>query len=364
LFVRFFIRSYSRRGLPSNKNPKNQTQRHRIEKAAEDAAHGVDRELNTYSKAAEKGVSDFANNMMSKANGNNSTPKSADKRRVSATIEQIANTFEKGEEEATNPIEENRKNSGSLKVGQVRKKASAEHNNLRKKFEGGERFGQSVENSPVTEAIKKAKNATTESLDKLQPYAEEAVGDLERRAEETVRSVREAAGGQASRPGNDFSSHAGDTDSNSWASKIANAKSVTDMVGDIGQDATAEANGSATDELATQISEPSGKDQTTNPSDTASITSAASSAFDSQVPTPSDEHSGRSPSPTPSALLNRTNSPVKKSKIPKSASNRNRSPTKKILTPSSTTTSATLSTSPASAAHSMGIATTGGQNGK
>lgn len=348
--MRFFIRSYTRRGLPNNKN---ETHRRRIEKAAEDAAHGVDREVNTLGKAAENGVSDFANNVMKKANGNQSTPKSTDKRRVSTTIERIANTFEKGEEEANDTTVEKRKGSGSLRAGEVRKKASAEHNNLRKMFEQGGQtsgFGQSVvSNPPLGEVGKKAKAGMAESLEKLQPYAEDMVGELERRAEETVRVVREAVGGQSARSGEDFDDAARDAEKRKGPANVAD---------DITKEAMADPEGGSL-----HARDPSGEQGFTSINENSKARDAASiNSFTSDLSsgfTAESERIGRSP--TPSLLSERQDSPSKKSKIPKlssskSSKNNNRSPTRKILTPPSTTTSTTLSGSnPSSAAHSFGI---------
>jgi hypothetical protein len=348
--VRFFIRSYTRRGLPNNKN---ETHRRRIEKAAEDAAHGVDREVNTLGKAAENGVSDFANNMMKKANGNQSTPKSTDKRRVSTTIERIANTFEKGEEEGNETRVEKRKSSGSLRSGEVRKKASAEHNNLRKKFEQGGQtsgFGQSVvSNPPLGEVGKKAKAGMVESLEKLQPYAEDMVGELERRAEETVRVIREAVGGESARSGEDFGEAARD---------VEERKGATDMADDITKDNMAESDGDSFDARNSSgrqgIKSTNENSKTWDAASISSVTSDLSSNFAGE-----SERVGRSS--TPSLPNERQDSPPKKSKIPKLSSSKtgktsNRSPTRKILTPPSTTTSTTLSGSnPSSAAHSFGI---------
>lgn len=57
LFVRFFIRSYTRRTSASAKHP---TQRHAISKAGKDAVHGVDREIESLGKSAEDGLASVA----------------------------------------------------------------------------------------------------------------------------------------------------------------------------------------------------------------------------------------------------------------------------------------------------------------
>jgi hypothetical protein len=58
LFMRFFVKSYMRRGSPSTK-PRS-TQQH-IAKSTRDAIHGVDREIESLGKSAEDGVDAFVN---------------------------------------------------------------------------------------------------------------------------------------------------------------------------------------------------------------------------------------------------------------------------------------------------------------
>jgi hypothetical protein len=75
LFARFFVRSYFNRGRAT----KQSKPAHRISQAAEDAAHGVGREVEAVGKAAEKHVDDFVNGMSKKINGSNTPQKRKNK---------------------------------------------------------------------------------------------------------------------------------------------------------------------------------------------------------------------------------------------------------------------------------------------
>lgn len=174
--MRFFIRSYSRRSSASKKSKPSG----RISQAAEDAAHGVDREVDSLGKAAENGVGDLANNVMNKINGAG-TPKSSERRRnVSATIERKVRTFEKSDDDSTAAADEGpitKKNSQeSLRVSVIRKKASEEHNKLRSMFEDGQAFGRSVDHSNI-DSIFRTKPNNTESHSRLLSADEEDKGN-------------------------------------------------------------------------------------------------------------------------------------------------------------------------------------------
>jgi hypothetical protein len=162
--VRFFVRSYSRRGGAA----KHSKPSRRISQAAEDAAHGVGREVNHLGKAAEKSVGDLANNVMNKINGSG-TPKSAEKcRNVSPSIESKVKSFEtEGSEESQGSPLDRKKSQDSLRVSAIRKKASAEHNKLREMFEDGSQEIRSVDHSN-TNATSKTKPNPTASLSRLQ----------------------------------------------------------------------------------------------------------------------------------------------------------------------------------------------------
>jgi hypothetical protein len=164
--VRFFVRSYTRRGGVS----KNSRPSKRISQAAEDAAHGVGREVDSLGKAAENGVGDLASNVLNKINGSG-TPNIGERRRnVSATIESKVRNFEKSEDGTSGAVEESsvdkKKSQESLRVSVIRKKASEEHNKLRSMFEDGQAFGRSVDHSN-TDSIFRTKPNNTESRSRL-----------------------------------------------------------------------------------------------------------------------------------------------------------------------------------------------------
>lgn len=88
LFLRFFFRSYSRRTSVSAQHP---THRGKLSKSAEDAAHGVEREVDSLGRSAEDGLSELAKK---------AKKKSADNRRISETIERFENGLSKGYDQA------------------------------------------------------------------------------------------------------------------------------------------------------------------------------------------------------------------------------------------------------------------------
>ncbi|QDS77665.1 hypothetical protein FKW77_003145 [Venturia effusa] len=156
LFVRFFIRSYSRRGA-SSKNPSN---RRKAEKAIQDAAHGVNREFDSLGKSAEDGFDSMTKNIK-KANGSNNTLKGS-QRRVSSSIESMKEKFEPGSD-MTESLHSSASRSSSRGSGSLKKKSSQNTDNLRRMFEQPEAKAKQV-------------------AEKLEQTAEAAV----RNAEETV----------------------------------------------------------------------------------------------------------------------------------------------------------------------------------
>jgi hypothetical protein len=167
--VRFFVRSYTRRG----RAPKHSKPAKRISQAAEDAAHGVGREVNHLGKAAENSVGDLAHNVMHKINGSG-TPKTNEKRRsVSPSIESKVKNFEtEGVEDCQGIPLEKKKSQDSLRVSVIRKKASAEHNKLREMFEDSSQALRSVDHSNTKTTSKTKPNATA-SPSRLQSADEE-----------------------------------------------------------------------------------------------------------------------------------------------------------------------------------------------
>lgn len=154
LFVRFFIKAYSRRGNPNNKPAR------RISLAAEDAAHGVNKEVDKIGRTAEEGVG----NVIGRINGSTpktQTPKSqkSEKRRnVSPSIISKVRSFEKSEDDSVTGAQESplerKQSQDSLRVSAIRRKASEEHNMLRRRFEEGQDFGRSVIQSNGESTVK------------------------------------------------------------------------------------------------------------------------------------------------------------------------------------------------------------------
>ncbi|KAF2665637.1 hypothetical protein BT63DRAFT_428593 [Microthyrium microscopicum] len=369
LFVRFFIRSYSRRTAPSNKNPKTAQ---RIYKAAEDAAHGTNREVDKLGKEAEQAAGDLAQNISNKLQG--SQTGAGSQRRVSAQIERIAKEFEKGEksdkneDQADEPTPErpvsSRSNhsSDSLKGGQIRKKPSAEHIRLRQKFEeGANAIGRSVDTF-LGEAASKTKKET-ERLN-LSPCAEDEEAErvklerLEKEAEEKVRDVREAVGGQASRAaesieglkdgaveqvsklGNSLYTDDGEfslVNVKAWGDKKdgSDAKDTQDSEeqkeSESGQESQKDG-----DTKSSEASSPFDED-TSNADDSRKSRSEVS--VHEQKPDLSAPDEPRSTTPSPDSSSPKKQSPSRKSKIPQPKNKRSASPIKKVLTPATTTAS-------------------------
>ncbi|KIW04927.1 hypothetical protein, variant [Verruconis gallopava] len=130
LFVRFFVKSYTRRGMAS----RNQPSKGQTVKAIQDAAKGTGREVESLGKAAEAGAEDMSKKMVngkSKASGKvngsaNGTPRS--QRKVSDSINKAWERFEKGDEES--PV-----TTPDAKSKKLRKKPSEGHSKLRSLFE-------------------------------------------------------------------------------------------------------------------------------------------------------------------------------------------------------------------------------------
>jgi hypothetical protein len=186
LFVRFFVKSYTRRGRASRQNPSN---KQRLIKAAEDAAHGTNREIDSLGKTAEDSVEEISKHMNGSSNGtiangknhgnnNNGTPRP---RKVSDTISKTVKRFEKG---------------GGEELGDTAKsakKASDGHEKLRSMFEEGNR-SQSPSQSRSQD---RGRTSSSDVETTAKEYGAEAV----KTAEEAVRKVRDAVG--ASPPSED-----------------------------------------------------------------------------------------------------------------------------------------------------------------
>jgi hypothetical protein len=182
LFVRFFVKSYSRRGAAS----RNQPQKQRLIKSAKDAAHGTEREIDSLGKTAEDGVDGISKEMngngkFSNGNGrrssNSNTPRS---RKVSDTIHSTLQKFEKGEEQLSDTVK-------SVK-GTLQRKASDGHSKIRKMFEDGNVSRHSE--SPSQESARKASDASSTAKE----YANDAMEKLEEQADAAVKKVKDAVG--------------------------------------------------------------------------------------------------------------------------------------------------------------------------
>ena len=207
LFVRFFVRSYTRRGDPKAKRS---THGRRLSQAAQDAAMGVDRELDSLGKSAEDGVGELVEGLRRTASGSMRpatpsanqdgavTPRSGDRRRVSANIERLGKKFEDSSEvaveETSDPLNKVKSN-GSAKA--IRKKASEEHERLRNMWEEG------MEGRPPTEGsfdiTAKAKDAMADTAETAQITVQEPASDvvskLEAAAEAAVSKAKQVVNG-------------------------------------------------------------------------------------------------------------------------------------------------------------------------
>lgn len=212
LFVRFFVKSYTHRGDPKAKHA---THRRRLSKAAEDAAHGVNRELDSLGKSAEDGVGEFVEGLRRTASGSRrtpspgtardgaSTPRSADKRRVSATIERLGKRFEEAGEAAVEDANEGVqkvKSNGSAAAAAaavVRKKVSEGHERLRKAWEEGMASQGPAE--AAGEAAARAKDGAGGAMEAVrelvQTPADEVVSKLADAAEAAVSRAKQAVSG-------------------------------------------------------------------------------------------------------------------------------------------------------------------------
>lgn len=179
----------------------------------EDAAHSVNRELDQFGKTAEAVVGDSLENLKRTASGDGNekleTPKSADKRRVSATIERQFKRFEEGKqsaEEAVNDTVDKMKSNGSAGAGRLRKKASEGHEKLRSMWEEG-MDGRSPTESAYEVAIK-AKDAALDGMQGTKAtvvgQVDDAMSKLEKSAEEAVQKAKQAVSSATKDAGEKF----------------------------------------------------------------------------------------------------------------------------------------------------------------
>jgi hypothetical protein len=327
----------------------------RITKAAEDAAHGTNKELDQLGKAAENGVGDLAQNVMNRFGS--STPKGGNQRQVSTSIERLARQSRRSEEDVVEgattewpEAEKSNKSSdnASKKVGQIRKEASAEHNKLRQTLEDGpQALGRSVDSSPKTEVTSKTKGSGTEP-----PNLSQRADDEEVDRERLTRLEKEAVGSQASRAvenGKDLGEQAMDKTKDSLGeSKFSEGGdfSLVDVTEwNDGQTGPKDDKQSSASDSTNEV----GSSKSGNEEDTKSTEDVSSKTTESVSSPPSSSLAQSKPeipppsSPSPSQSRKRSPSPSKhmsmKSKIPQAKNKIKTSPTKKILTPAMTTTS-------------------------
>jgi hypothetical protein len=387
LFVRFFVRSYSRRGAPNAKHSKPTS---RISKAAEDAAKGTNRELDDFGKAAEDGVHDLANNVLNKfsKSTSTSTPKGGNKRatQLGGSKDQTT-TGATPDRTASVSSKSSKTNDGSdnLTVGQIRKKASAEHNKLRQKFEDGPNTLDRLVSSPKTDTSSKTKHSGLERprtplSHQYAKYEEplegtaESLAKLEKDAEEKVTAVREAVGGQASRTAESVKGLAGDVKnkieesmseskfSDMGSFSLVDLKDLDASVADIGKQEKSGKEDDAQSLLheieegsAPTFAEVANPDESTDSHESPASTSDKENSIPSfaAVANPEDPTHVSSTTESKPKLLprssssqseegQRSQSPSKrstKSKIPQPRNRPSTSPVKKILSPAKPTTS-------------------------
>ena len=169
LFVRFFVKSYTRRGAAARNQPK----KGQAVKAIKDAAHGTEKGLDKAGKAAENGVDNISKEINGSAKGastpngkSNGTPRS---RKVSDTINKQWERFEKGGENAVEAV----KNAGKQTL---QKKSSQSTDKLRQLWEEGS----------VSE---RSKSPSQDRGRKMMESAEEAIEDVKESAGEEAKDT-------------------------------------------------------------------------------------------------------------------------------------------------------------------------------
>ncbi|KAJ9638351.1 hypothetical protein H2199_007038 [Coniosporium tulheliwenetii] len=208
LFVRFFIRSYTRRGAASAKHP---TLRRRLSKSARDAAHGVDREIETLGESIEDQISiekltEKAKEL--KANGEAKARRDSEHERREGGCEEegqqaLSNgeaAAEKAKEYAGKGYEKAREVGGQAAervqgvagqvTGAVRERAPQAKEQLQE--------GAETVRDKAGEAAGAAKNkfddtveAAREKAPEVKEKASEAAGKAKEKADETMETARE-----------------------------------------------------------------------------------------------------------------------------------------------------------------------------
>ncbi|KAE9988678.1 hypothetical protein EG328_008695 [Venturia inaequalis] len=279
LFVRFFIRSYSRRGA-SSKNPSN---RRKAEKAIQDAAHGVNQEFDSLGKSVGEGLDNAAKNIK-KSNGSNGTPKGS-QRRVSSSIESIKGKFEP-ESDFGESLQPSASRSSSRSSGTLKKKSSQNTDKLRRMFEQSE--------AKAKQSIEKVEQSAEDVVEEIKQAAESVARRTEQAAEAVVQRTEEAAG-----TADDRSSIA-EEDGQDYPE--ARRKSLAEEIGEEHLDGESWAN------IKDHHEEPKEESKEERSNSTRSVTSEQDSSLRSPSPK-------KSKIPQPAKKESRSRSPVKPAKI-------------------------------------------------
>ena len=231
LFVQFFIRSYFSGPRSSSKPSK---KANGASKVSGEAARDISRHQEK-PKATENGTGYASEGKSSQRSGSNTPSRGGDRRRVSASIEQMVNNFENTEAEAAERASKahgGEYHASSSRPSPVQESKSTMHRSL---FLETRDYVRSVD-SPQGAPVCRTKSSGAEHQDRLR-YIEadgtqEEVEELERRAEASVRQAREAAGGQGARPVEDMLQEVDMSVGGSWSEiRPTEARGVAEDVG-------------------------------------------------------------------------------------------------------------------------------------
>lgn len=204
LFLRFFWRSYSRRSSVSTTHP---TQRRKVVKSAEDAAHGVDRQVDSIGRNAENGLSEIAKKV---------GEKSADNEAVSETIGKIQKGLSKGYDAA---VEKGKQLGEQAKAGtqsakdqaktgaqETKEQAKASAQDTKEKAKAGTRdtkekakAGTQDAKDEVSEKASKAKDNAIAGKDQRRDSAKDTAGSNSSKSSSESKPESKSAGNNGSK---------------------------------------------------------------------------------------------------------------------------------------------------------------------
>ncbi|KAF2196867.1 hypothetical protein GQ43DRAFT_435640 [Delitschia confertaspora ATCC 74209] len=185
LFMRFFVKSYLRRSSPSAKHP---TRNRRLSKAGQDAAHGVNKEIESFGKAAEDTINATFKAAQRAANVdvNSVNPNFADKqqkvvdsfnRKVSASLEKAHLTGNDIKSEAKKDAGKVMSKASTPQGKKETGKAKNSSSNNRKAVRGeepervvAETKIEPLEDQKIKTENTKPKNAESEGLSTTDPH--------------------------------------------------------------------------------------------------------------------------------------------------------------------------------------------------